>query len=223
MPSVTQVRPLSYKRIISWYSGLVKAKPPEAPFKHVVQIGDPTLRTVSDVIPRDLIKLPEIKFLINRMKNVMKNHNSVGLSAPQVGVPLQLFLVECNAKHLNEYSPQEQKVKEMKVVPFKVVINPQIKITDYTKLTFVESCASVKGFHAEVPRYKSLKLEAFDEENQKFEMELTGWPARIVQHEVDHLNGKIYTDIMDRKSLACSCWQEINERGGKIELPYGPQ
>lgn len=81
----------------------------------------------------------------------------------------------------------------------------------------------MKGFQAEVPRFRGLKLTAFDDENQQFEVDLVGWPARIVQHEIDHLNGKIFTDIMDRKSLACSCWQVINERGGKIELPYGPQ
>lgn len=115
-----QFRPLSYKTIISWYSGLVKTKPPEAPYNHVVQIGDPTLRTVSDEIPRDLIKSPEIKFLINRMKTVMKKYDSVSIAAPQIGIPVQLFLMEFNEKHLKAYSPQEQKIKDMKVVPFKV-------------------------------------------------------------------------------------------------------
>lgn len=50
---------------------------------------------------------------------------------------------------------------------------------------------------------------------------MKGWNARIIQHEIDHLNGILYTDIMDKKTLTCSCWNVINERGGKVELPYG--
>ncbi|RZC39854.1 Pep deformylase, Ribonuclease 3 and/or dsrm domain containing protein, partial [Asbolus verrucosus] len=214
---------VSYKKLISWYSGLVNPKPQEAPFSHIVQIGDPTLRAVSDEVPPHLIKSPEVKFLISRMKNVMKRYNCVGLSAPQIGIPVRLALIEFNKKHIDCFSAQEQKVKEMKVVPLTVIFNPEIKVTDYTKLTFPENCESIKGFHAEVPRYRGVELRGKGEESEDIEMQAVGWLARIIQHEMDHLDGKLYTDIMDRKSLACSCWQAINDRGGKIELPYGAQ
>lgn len=54
-------------------------------------------------------------------------------------------------------------------------------------------------------------------------MNATGFTARIIQHEMDHLDGKLYTDIMDKRSLNCPHWQVINERRGKVELPYGPE
>lgn len=103
-----------------------------------------------------------------------------------------------------------------------MVINPEVKITDFSKIVFSESCESVRGFTADVPRYRALKLRGFDENNEEFEVELNGWNARIVQHEMDHLNGKLYTDIMDRKSLSCSCWQVVNERGGRVHMPFKP-
>lgn len=118
--NIQQIRKLSYKKIISWYSGLVKAKLSEAPFNHIAQIGDPTLRSVSEIIPQNLIQSDEIQFLINRMKKVMKSYNCVGLSAPQIGVPFRLFLFELNQKHLKDYTEQERKVKEIEEIPLTV-------------------------------------------------------------------------------------------------------
>ncbi|KAJ8980108.1 hypothetical protein NQ317_008569 [Molorchus minor] len=103
----------------------------------------------------------------------------------------------------------------------RIVINPEIKITDYTKVIFPEACESVKGFYANVPRYRALELKGLDENGKNLTINASGWLARIILHEMDHLNGIIYTDIMDRKSLTCSCWNVINDRGGKVELPYG--
>ncbi|KAJ8942698.1 hypothetical protein NQ314_010022 [Rhamnusium bicolor] len=102
-----------------------------------------------------------------------------------------------------------------------VVINPEVKILDYSKIIFPEACESVKGFFADVPRYRALELKGLDENGKQFSQYATGWLARIIQHEMDHLNGIIYTDIMDRKSLTCSCWNVVNDRGGRVELPYG--
>lgn len=62
----------------------------------------------------------------------------------------------------------------------------------------------------------------FDENGNLINIHLRGWPARIVQHELDHLNGKLYVDIMDRTTFSCSCWQVVNERNGKVALPFGP-
>lgn len=114
-----------------------------------------------------------------------------------------------------------------------------MKVIDYTKIIHSESCESFKGFYADVPRHYAVEVEgmyhtykllfyiyfliALNENGKKFNLKLKGWAARIVQHEMDHLNGKLYTDIMDRKSLTCSCWQVINERRGKVLLPFGPQ
>lgn len=113
-----------------------------------------------------------------------------------------------------------------------------MKILDYQKIVYPEACESIKGFHADVARYKAINVTGmktwlfykrftltyfigFDENGNSLSFDMKGWNARIIQHEIDHLNGILYTDIMDKKTLTCSCWNVINERGGKVELPYG--
>lgn len=118
--NITQTRALTYKRILSWYAGLRKARPDEPPYNHIVQIGDPCLRTASEDVPKHLITSPEIKFLINRMKHVMKRYQSVGIAATQIGMPLKVFIMEVNNKNLKEFSALEQKTREMNALPYTV-------------------------------------------------------------------------------------------------------
>lgn len=94
---------------------------------------------------------------------------------------------------------------------------------DYNKVIFSEACLSIRGFHADVPRYREIAVNGFNSEGQLINLHLRGWTARLLQHELDHLNGKLYTDIMDRKTFACSCWQEVNDYNGKISIPFGPE
>lgn len=112
-----QSRKISYGQLKSWYSGLVKKPPPVPPYFHIIQIGDPVLRVVADKVPVDLIKSSEIQFLIKVMKDVFKQYNCVGLSAPQIGISLRIFIAEFNANHLKAYDEAERKNKEMKIFP----------------------------------------------------------------------------------------------------------
>lgn len=116
-------RCISYQRLKNWYGSLVKPAPNEPPYKHVVQIGDPVLRTVADPIPIKLIKSPETNFLVARMKYVFKKYECMGLSAPQIGVPLRVIAFEFNENHMKDYSVEEQKSREMNLVPFTVLLN----------------------------------------------------------------------------------------------------
>lgn len=115
-----QFRSISYKKVITWYSNLVKPKKSEAPYRHIIQIGDPTLRAESEKVPTHLITAPKTKFLIEQMKIVFKNYKCVGLSATQIGIPVQIFLMEFNENHAKFYSKQEQETMEMLLCPFKV-------------------------------------------------------------------------------------------------------
>lgn len=63
----------------------------------------------------------------------------------------------------------------------------------------------------------------YDEEGEAISKVFKGWGARIAQHEMDHLDGKLYTDIMDRKTLLCSCWEEVNLSKGKVAIPFSPE
>ncbi|KAF5292754.1 hypothetical protein FQR65_LT11162 [Abscondita terminalis] len=225
MPSLiwqSPVRKLSYKKFKSWYCGLVERPPPTPPYSHIIQIGDPLLRTISEPVIVQQIKSSDTRYVVNALKSVMKQYDCVGLSAPQIGVALRIVILEFNSKHAKSYTKEELFHKQIDLLPQTVIINPELKILDYTKVIQVEGCQSVKGYVADVPRYQQVEVTGFNENGDQFSLKLNGWSARIIQHEIDHLNGKIFTDIMDRKSLACSCWQVVNEKRGKVEIPFSP-
>lgn len=87
----------------------------------------------------------------------------------------------------------------------------------------MESCESVRGYSAQVPRYQEVHVKGYDTTGKLNELLAKGWNARIVQHEMDHLNGIIYTDVMDRKSFTCSCWQAVNAREGRVYIKFDPK
>lgn len=101
-----------------------------------------------------------------------------------------------------------------------VFINPRMEVTDFTKLSFPEACESVKGLSAIVPRYRAVTITGYEYDGEPVTLQATGWAARIVQHEMDHLNGRVYTDIMDTKTLQVDAWYRINARGGDSNLYY---
>lgn len=105
-------------------------------------------------------------------------------------------------------------------MPSQVLINPKLTVTNYTKVNFVESCESVRGYSAEVPRYQKVTISGSDTDGRVQELSLHGWNARIAQHEADHLNGVIYTDIMDHKTFGCSCWQAVNSLEGRVYIDF---
>ena len=102
------------------------------------------------------------------------------------------------------------------------MINPKIKVINAEQKVFFEGCASVCGYSAEVARSAEVQLTGFNENAEPVDLHLKGWTARIAQHEVDHLNGTIYTDIMDRKTFICSVWSIVNSSGGKTNIPFYP-
>lgn len=121
MTFTRQTRHLSYYwKLRNWYAGLVKPGQRNPPYIHVVQVGDPRLRSrAEDIIP-DNIKRPEVQELIKHMSYVFNKYNCVGLSAPQIGVNSKLFVMEFQEKHAKEYSEKEFKLKEMSLMPFTV-------------------------------------------------------------------------------------------------------
>jgi peptide deformylase len=86
-------------------------------------------------------------------------------------------------------------------VPVRVFVNPVVSPVGDEKVTFFEGCLSVAGFAALVPRYRELEISGLDEKGQPVTWRVRGWPARIVQHELDHLNGTLYIDRMHTRSF----------------------
>lgn len=122
----------------------------------------------------------------------MRHYGACGLSGPQIGLPWQIFAIEFTEKHAQMIDAEVRKTHEIKIVPTQIFINPQLKITDYTSIAFHEVCESIRGYSAVVPRAYEVEINALDASAQQFTWKACGWPARIAQHEYDHLQVRLY-------------------------------
>ncbi|PSN32717.1 hypothetical protein C0J52_24712 [Blattella germanica] len=147
---------ITFRKFKQLYRQFWFPSPASPPYKHICQIGDPVLRRKAELVNVEDIKKKDIQMVLKKMHEVMQLYGSVGISAPQIGVPLRIFAVQFTKKMTNEYSPDILKVRQMSVVPFKVFINPEMKVIDYEKVHFPEACESVRGFSADVPRYREV-------------------------------------------------------------------
>jgi peptide deformylase len=166
----------------------------------IVQTGDPVLRQVAR--PIELAQLPELAALIELMRDTMREAPGVGLAAPQIGHSLRIAVVEDRAEYQERATPEELAERERRPVPYQALINPTLTITDPTPVEFFEGCLSVEGFVALVPRARGVRVDAVDEHGHPVRIDATGWHARILQHEFDHLNGTLYIDRMRSRSFA---------------------
>lgn len=167
----------------------------------IVQAGDPVLRQRARPLRTEEIATPFIQELIVSMRMTMYEAPGVGLAAPQVGESLQITVIEDDKDHLDMISPVRRAETRRTPVPFTVLVNPTLTpIGDETD-EFFEGCLSVEGYSALVPRHRAVRVEALDARGKPFTLDLVGWPARIVQHELDHLAGVLYIDRMDPRTF----------------------
>ncbi|KAH8383840.1 hypothetical protein KR009_010860 [Drosophila setifemur] len=190
------------------------------PYNHFTQIGDPVLRQQAALVPREHIDSPEVEDIVEQMVRVLRKYNCVGIAAPQIGVSLRIIAMEFKEGIRKEVPEFTYQARQMSALPLTVFINPVLTVTNYSKLKHPEGCMSVRGFSAEVERYEGVKLTGADGKGIPNELELSGWNARIAQHEMDHLDGKLYTDHMDRSTFACTCWETVNTKSGRVEIPF---
>lgn len=136
---------------------------------------------------------PALYELLRNMEDTMKELNGVGIAAPQIGVNLQVVIFGFDR---NSRYPKEEPV------PFTVLINPTLEILSEEKLDDWEGCLSIPGLRGIVPRYKKIKYSGFDAEGKPFSRKVKDFHARVVQHELDHINGVLYIHRMtDLKQL----------------------
>jgi peptide deformylase len=162
----------------------------------IVQAGDPVLRTLARPLAREEIASPEIQRLIESMRETMWDAPGVGLAAPQVGLGLQIAVIEDKAEYTANAPPDGLVERERQPVPFHVIINPKVVEASDETVVFVEGCLSLAGFAARVPRQRAVTVECLDHTGAPRTIQASGWYARILQHEIDHLNGKLYIDRM---------------------------
>lgn len=167
----------------------------------ILQVGEVVLRERARGLSRDEIRSREIKDLIESMRETMHDAPGVGLAAPQVGLGLQLAVIEDKPENIKDAPPDFLKDRERKAVPFHVIINPKITLEAPAAVEFFEGCLSLANFTAVVARASKVRVECLDHKGNAKVIEASGWYARILQHEIDHLDGTIYIDRMHTRSF----------------------
>ncbi len=149
--------------------------------RDVLRMGDPRLLARAEEI--NAFGTPDLQELLQDMRDTMAHLNGAGLAAPQIGVGLRVVIF---GVHANSRYPDAEEV------PDTVLINPVLTLLDAEMEEGWEGCLSVPGMRGVVPRFKRLRYGGFDENGRPFEREASDFHARVVQHEVDHLDGILY-------------------------------
>ncbi len=170
----------------------------------IVQAGDPVLRKQSRPLTKDEIRSASIQLLIELMRDTMREAPGVGLAAPQIGKSIQLAVIEDRADYLARLSADELEETQRAPIPFHVIINPKLTLLGNSSAKFFEGCLSVTGYQAIVDRALNVRVECLNERGEEIILKAKGWYARILQHEIDHLNGTLYVDRMKTRTLTTS-------------------
>jgi len=168
----------------------------------IVNVGEPVLRVVSQELSREQILSPSIQNLIEYMRETLRDAPGVGLAAPQVGESFKLAVIEDKAEYQKLLTESELRERDRHEVPFHVIVNPVIELLTKPTETFFEGCLSLPGFTALVSRATAVRVRCLDHQGEPRIIEASGWYARILQHEIDHLNGTLYIDRMQTRSFS---------------------
>jgi peptide deformylase len=177
----------------------------------IIAYGDPVLKKKAKDIDK---KYPGLDQLIADMFETMYHAHGVGLAAPQVNHSIRLFIID--ATPFSEAEDGDPACKDFK----RVFINPIIFEESGKEWGFEEGCLSIPNIREEVMRKPELKIEYYDENWELYEEELDGFPARIVQHEYDHIEGVLFLDHLTavRRTLLRGKLADISK--GDIEVNY---
>ena len=155
----------------------------------VCRLGHPVLRMEARRLSPEALASPSTQKLIDDMMETMVEYYGVGLAAPQIHESLSLAVIESRG-------PRGE-------IPMTVLVNPDITVLDEQMIEDWEGCLSIPDFRGRVPRWRKLRVDALDRHGKKIQFIAEGFFARVVQHEFDHLMGKVYVDRMgDLKTLS---------------------
>ncbi|MGB5204193.1 MAG: peptide deformylase [Eudoraea sp.] len=181
----------------------------------ILAYGDPVLRKAGQSINKDY---PQLKELIANMWETMYNANGVGLAAPQIGLPIRLFLVDTGPfADDEELAPEEQEaLKNFK----KVFINAKIEEESGTNWAFNEGCLSIPDIREDVTRKDTIEISYLDENFKPHKETYDGILARVIQHEYDHIEGILFTDKLSSLKKRLLKGKLVNISKGKINVEY---
>jgi peptide deformylase len=167
----------------------------------ILQVGVPVLRQPARPLTIEEVRSAPIQRLIEQMRDTMHKAPGVGLAAPQIGESIQLAVIEDREEYLQGITPAILQERERAPVPFHVIINPRLSIVQDAPAIFFEGCLSLDGFAALVPRAIAVRVDCLNARGEPVVIQARGWYARILQHEIDHLNGSLYIDRMLSRSF----------------------
>jgi peptide deformylase len=168
--------------------------------RQIVTLPDPVLRRKAKPVTKFG---KELQTLIDDMIETMRQAPGVGLAAPQVGISERLAVIEYVEEDDEEETETATEGVEVTPKPSKpkqlyVLINPEIVKASEEKVMGIEGCLSIPGLIGEVERHEALQVKALNRHGRPVKFKVDGWLARIFQHEIDHLNGVVFTDLAER-------------------------
>ena len=181
----------------------------------IVAYGDSVLRKTGKEIDKDY---PKLKELLDNMFETMYNAMGVGLAAPQIGIPIRLFIVDATPFSDDEDLSKEERelLKNFK----KVFINAKIIEETGKEWIFNEGCLSIPDIREDISRNDTIKIEYLDENFDKKTEEYNGLIARVIQHEYDHIEGVLFTDKLSQLKKRLLKGKLSNISKGKIKVDY---
>jgi peptide deformylase len=168
----------------------------------IVHAGDPILRWKTALVEESQFGSPQLLALVDQMVEAMRKAPGVGLAAPQLGVGLRILVMEDTAERMAHLTEEERAERKRSDVPLTAIVNPVLESVSEDLAIHFEGCLSVPGYSALVPRAYEVVVSGRTPMGDPIRMRATGWPARILQHELDHLEGRLYVDRMIPQSFA---------------------
>lgn len=170
--------------------------------------GQSVLRKVAEPIDKDY---PELQTLIDNMFETMYKSEGVGLAAPQIGLGIRVVVIDASPMAEEEPSLANSKM---------ALINPHIESFDGENVSMEEGCLSLPGIHESVTRKNTIHITYMDENFVEHDEVISGYLARVIQHEYDHLEGHVFTDRISpiRRQLITNKLQNIAK--GKVNCNY---
>ncbi|KAG6788870.1 hypothetical protein POTOM_004948 [Populus tomentosa] len=199
-PHFTTRKSLSSSHTVKagWLLGMGEKKKTNLP--DIVKAGDPVLHEPAREVDPKEIGSERIQKIIDDMVKVMRMAPGVGLAAPQIGIPLRagfsIIVLEDTAEYIGYAPKNETKAQDRRPFDLLVIVNPKLKKKSNRTAFFFEGCLSVDGFRAIVERHLDVEVEGLSRDGQPIKVDASGWQARILQHECDHLEGTLYVDKM---------------------------
>ena len=181
----------------------------------ILAYGDPILRKMGKEITKEF---PKLDLLLENMFETMYSAKGIGLAAPQIGIPIRLFIVDATPFEEDEELSEEE--RKFLSTFREVFINAKIIDETGDEWAFNEGCLSIPNIQEDVFRNGDIKLEYYDENFKKHTKNFSGIAARIIQHEYDHIEGVLFTDKLTplKKRLLKSKLSNISK--GKVDINY---